>query len=74
MKTYDYYSKKGQEWIERNIEGLCGNCEMIREPKYDDHSDAYICGDYVLHINHSASDTIESLDEDGSVIESWFLE
>lgn len=74
MKTYEFYKENGQEWIEKNISGLCGDCEMVRAPEYDDHSDAYVVEGYVLHVNHSAVDTIESRDEDGEVIESWFLD
>jgi hypothetical protein len=76
MKTYEFYKGLGKNdaWIEKNIEGLCGDCEMVRSPEYDDGSDAYIADGYVLHICHSADDVIESLDENGEVIESWCLD
>jgi hypothetical protein len=74
MTTYEFYKEMGQEWIEKNIAGLCGDCEMVRAPEYDDHSDAYVVEGYVLHVNHSSVDTIENRDEDGEVIESWFLD
>lgn len=76
MTTYEYYREQGksEEWIEANISGLCGDVEMVRAPKYDDGSDAYECGGYILHASHSAVDVIESRDEDGELLESWFLD
>ncbi len=75
MKTYEYYRNLGrsEEWIEENLSGLCGDCEMIRFAKFDDHSDIYLVGGYILYINHSTYDVIEQCDEDGEVIESWLL-
>lgn len=76
MKTYEFYKKLGKnaKWLEKNISGLCGDCEMFRAPEYDDGSDAYIVDGYVLHVCHSSDDVIESLDADGEVIESWRLD
>jgi hypothetical protein len=76
MKTYEFYKENGKDdaWLERNISGLCGNCEMVRAPQFDDHSDAYIVDGYILHVCHSSNDVVESLDADGNVIESWNLD
>ena len=76
MTTYEFFKLNynvTDGWIKRNLSGLCGDCEMIRSPKYDNGSDAYIVDDYILHIGHSGHDVIESIDEDGEVIENWVL-
>ena len=72
MKTYEFYKENGPGWIEKNIAGLCGDCEMVRSSQHDDHSDAYEVDGYVLHVCHSSDDVMERIDEDG-VIESWLL-
>jgi hypothetical protein len=63
------------EQIEQQVGGLFGSDAEMGEPiEYGDTFTRYNIGSYILYSNHSTFDTVERIDEDGTVLESWCLD
>ena len=79
--TYRDYVKQNltnvtDEKIERQVGGLFGADTEMDDPI--EHGDTYTKYDmgsgYMLYSNNSTFDTVELIDENSNVLESWFLE
>jgi hypothetical protein len=77
---YREYAKKNDPTqtdaeIESAVGGLFGADAEIGEPiEYGETFTKYNVGGFMFYVNHSACDTVERVDENGDVIESWILD
>jgi len=61
--------------IDEAVGGLFGaDAEMGEPVKYGETYTKYDVGEYVFYSNNSTFDTVELVDDDGTVIESWALD
>lgn len=76
--TYREYARKNghtNEWIENAVGGLFGaDAEMFDPVDITSTHRTYDMGGYLLHSNNSCADTVELVDGEGDVLESWILE
>ena len=78
MKTYMEYMKEDgmpEEKIRKMVDGLFGAEAEMRFKEEQSDGISYDMGNYyILNCNNSACDTVDLIDEDGEVLESWMLE
>jgi hypothetical protein len=79
MKYRDYAKKnvpsRTDAEIESAVDGLFGADAEMGEPiEHNETFTKYNVGGYIFYANNSTFDTVESVDEDGNVIESWNLD
>lgn len=61
--------------IEKMVDGLFGaDAEMGEPVEHGDTYTKYLINGYVFYANNSTFDTVESIDDEGSVVDSWSLE
>jgi hypothetical protein len=79
MKYRDYAKKnfpsRTDEEIENAVDGLFGADAELGDPiEYGDTYTKYNLNGYMLYSNNSTFDTVDSIDEEGVVLESWNLD